>query len=143
MKSYTMRHNATRAARQALGREAVEGTDFHLTTSGPDDCIAWHWADGPAGATETVTPPDAPQTAQDGDVASDGPAPRATKGRAVLAMLQREGGASLDQIMEATGWQRHTARGFLAGAQLKAMGYKATRTETHYTAQPIDQDHAA
>ena len=30
----------------------------------------------------------------------------------VIAMLQRKGGVTLDQIMEATGWQKHTVRGF-------------------------------
>jgi len=40
----------------------------------------------------------------------------------VIAMLQRKNGATLPEIMEKFGWQRHTVRGFMAGAMKKA-GY--------------------
>ena len=40
----------------------------------------------------------------------------------VVAMLQRKGGATLIEIMEKMGWQKHTVRGFMAGAMKKA-GY--------------------
>ena len=38
----------------------------------------------------------------------------------VVAMLQRKNGATLAEIMEKMGWQRHTVRGFMAGAMKKA-----------------------
>ena len=37
-------------------------------------------------------------------------------------MLQRKNGATLAEIMDKMGWQRHTVRGFMAGAMKKA-GY--------------------
>jgi hypothetical protein len=40
----------------------------------------------------------------------------------VVAMLQRKNGAALSEIMEEMGWQKHTVRGFMAGAMKKA-GY--------------------
>jgi hypothetical protein len=40
----------------------------------------------------------------------------------VVAMLQRKNGATLAEIMETMGWQKHTVRGFMAGAMKKA-GY--------------------
>ena len=40
----------------------------------------------------------------------------------VVAMLQRKNGATLAEIMSQMGWQRHTVRGFMAGAMKKA-GY--------------------
>jgi Protein of unknown function (DUF3489) len=40
----------------------------------------------------------------------------------VVAMLQRKNGATLSEIMETMGWQKHTVRGFMAGAMKKA-GY--------------------
>jgi hypothetical protein len=41
----------------------------------------------------------------------------------VLAMLQRKNGATLAEIMDKMGWQRHTVRGFMAGTMKKA-GYE-------------------
>jgi hypothetical protein len=38
----------------------------------------------------------------------------------VVAMLQREGGATIGEIMEKMAWQKHTVRGFMAGAMKKA-----------------------
>jgi hypothetical protein len=40
----------------------------------------------------------------------------------VVAMLQRKNGATLAEIMAKMGWQKHTVRGFMAGAMKKA-GY--------------------
>ena len=40
----------------------------------------------------------------------------------VVAMLQRKDGATLAEIMKKMGWQKHTVRGFMAGAMKKA-GY--------------------
>ena len=40
----------------------------------------------------------------------------------VVAMLQREQGATLAEIMQTMGWQKHTVRGFMAGPMKKA-GY--------------------
>lgn len=50
---------------------------------------------------------------------------RQTKGADVLTLLQRPEGATNAQMMEATGWQTHSVRGFLAGKQLKGMGFRA------------------
>jgi hypothetical protein len=50
-------------------------------------------------------------------------APRAgSKTAQVIVMLQRKGGARISEIMQTMGWQRHTVRGFMAGAMKKA-GY--------------------
>ena len=37
-----------------------------------------------------------------------------------MALLQRKNGATLVEIMEGMGWQKHTVRGFMAGAMKKA-----------------------
>jgi hypothetical protein len=34
--------------------------------------------------------------------------------------MQREGGATLTEIMQKMGWQKHTVRGYMAGAMKKA-----------------------
>ncbi len=47
----------------------------------------------------------------------------------ILGMLQREGGATLAQIMKATGWQAHSVRGFISGALGKKMGLTVRRED--------------
>ena len=37
-------------------------------------------------------------------------------------MLRSEGGATIDEIVEATGWQPHTVRGAMSGALKKKLG---------------------
>ena len=49
-----------------------------------------------------------------------------TKQALVVEMLRRSEGATVDQIMEATGWQRHTVRGAFAGAIKKKLGLAVT-----------------
>jgi hypothetical protein len=38
-------------------------------------------------------------------------------------MLKRKNGATLEEVMDKMGWQKHTVRGFMAGAMKKA-GYE-------------------
>ena len=44
-----------------------------------------------------------------------------TKQEAVIEMLSAKGGATLDEIVAATKWAPHTARGFLSGALKKKL----------------------
>jgi hypothetical protein len=45
-----------------------------------------------------------------------------TKQAALVAMLQRPDGATIDEIVATTGWQPHTIRGAFAGALKKRLG---------------------
>jgi hypothetical protein len=61
----------------------------------------------------------APKAKQDAlpEIAAPG---RASKTAQVVAMLRRKNGATLAEIMQTMGWQKHTVRGFMAGAMKKA-----------------------
>jgi hypothetical protein len=66
--------------------------------------------------------PKAPKAPKAAKVAkSDGPR-EGSKMSQVIAMLQRENGATISEIMASMGWLKHTVRGFVAGAMKKA-GY--------------------
>src|SRR6202048_424512 len=45
-----------------------------------------------------------------------------SKQEAVIAMLQRPEGATVDEIASAMGWQRHTVRGLFSGTLKKKLG---------------------
>ena len=49
-----------------------------------------------------------------------------TKQEQLIAMLRRKEGATIAQIVEATGWQPHTVRGAFAGALKKKLGLTVT-----------------
>ena len=63
----------------------------------------------------------APKAKKAAKTESSGPR-EGSKTAQVVALLQRKNGATLAEIMEKMGWQRHTVRGFMAGAMKKA-GY--------------------
>ena len=49
-------------------------------------------------------------------------AKRPSKQDAVIAMLRRAEGATVDEVVSATGWQRHTVRGVFSGTLKKKLG---------------------
>ena len=73
--------------------------------------------------TKKAIPAKAAPKAKKAAKKEEGAGPReGSKTAQVVALLQRKNGASLVEIMEKMGWQRHTVRGFMAGAMKKA-GY--------------------
>ena len=50
------------------------------------------------------------------------PAGKQTKQQTCLKLLGRREGATIEELEEATGWQKHSVRGFLAGAVKKNLG---------------------
>jgi hypothetical protein len=74
-------------------------------------------------ATKKATPTKKAPKAKVAAKTQDAAGPReGSKTAQVVAMLQRKNGATLAEIMEKMGWQKHTVRGFMAGAMKKA-GY--------------------
>jgi hypothetical protein len=62
-------------------------------------------------AIEALPDPDQPSGAK-----------RPSKQEAVIAMLQRPEGATVDEVASAMGWQRHTVRGLFSGTLKKKLG---------------------
>ena len=60
-----------------------------------------------------------PRARKGGTDARDG-----SKKAEVLDLLRRKQGATLNEIMNATGWQAHSVRGFISGALIKKQGLK-------------------
>ncbi|MFM7011999.1 MAG: DUF3489 domain-containing protein [Betaproteobacteria bacterium] len=48
----------------------------------------------------------------------------------MIEMLKRPDGATLNQLVEATGWQAHTVRGAMAGSLKKKLGLTITSDKT-------------
>jgi hypothetical protein len=50
-----------------------------------------------------------------------------SKTAVVVELLRRPEGATLQELVAATGWRPHTVRGFISGTLAKKMGHKITR----------------
>jgi Protein of unknown function (DUF3489) len=51
---------------------------------------------------------------------------RVTKQERMLTLLGQPKGTSIDEMMQATGWQQHSVRGFLAGTVKRKLGFSLT-----------------
>jgi hypothetical protein len=91
-------------------------------TAEPATVIATVGAQSPHVAPTVATPGSRPTRSK--KLPKNEPKPKGTredsKAAQVVAMLQRKDGATLTEIMTAMGWQKHTVRGFMAGAMKKA-----------------------
>lgn len=96
----------------------------------------------PDSATETEAAPETEQASATSELeATPEPEPEmptkkprklrsGTKQATIIEMLQREEGASLQQLMEATGWQMHTTRAVLSRTIQKDLGIPLTSEKT-------------
>ena len=73
---------------------------------------------GPSKSLATAVERRKPAEAQHGE--------RATKQERMLTLLSRAEGASIAEMMQATNWQQHSVRGFLAGKLKKKLGFSLT-----------------
>lgn len=86
-------------------------------TSGTDD-------DAPA---EKAAKPRAPRKPASKRAASgQKQAGAKTKADGVITLLKRKSGATITDLMQATGWQAHSVRGFISGTLKKRMGMAVT-----------------
>jgi hypothetical protein len=118
--AFLQREAAARATKAA--REAERGS--------PAPTAA---ADGPSTPKPARTKPTRPRKAAKAKAAPAAPSePRTPKQREgtkqalLIAMLRRPEGASVPEVVEATGWQGHTVRGAMFGALKKRLGLEVT-----------------
>jgi hypothetical protein len=76
-------------------------------------------------AKKARSPKRAPKSQKKATSVRDG-----SKTAKVLDLLKRPGGATVKDLMKATGWQPHSVRGFLSGTVGKKMGLAVTSTKT-------------
>jgi len=110
MKTYSKRSNAQRAARAALGAEAKEGIDFETGKAGDG---GWAFK-----ALEAK-----PARDNGGKRAGKQPAAkgkRTSKSAALIEMLKRPKGATIDEIAKRFGWLPHTTRAAVSVQTRKA-----------------------
>jgi hypothetical protein len=130
----------TRAGLQAIG---IEPEDTGSDTGPPEADTGAASAEAGVRAVEAPAPATgadraaapakrkARASAKPGNASADKPTPRTgTKQARMIEMLMRPEGATVEQIAEATGWQKHTIRGAISGALKKKLGLtiEATRT---------------
>jgi hypothetical protein len=73
------------------------------------------------------------------------PAKRQTKAALVSELLLAEGGSSLEQLCQPTGWQAHTCRAFLTGLRKKDQPLTRSKREDRvsvYQLQPANEANA-
>ena len=122
----------TRAGLQAIGVEPEGEAPADTATSEAPG------AEGQAEPTEgdTAAPPAKrkarAKAAKPSKAApADKPTPRAgTKQAHLIELLKRPGGATVEQIAAATGWQHHTIRGAISGALKKKLGLTVEASRT-------------
>ena len=103
---------ATEAGLEAIGIEPVVATTMTNLRKVKVDLVTEPQA-LPAASTDPATPkPIAIRTG--------------TKQAQIIALLQRPEGASITEIVAATGWMAHSARGLISGALKKKLGLDVT-----------------
>ena len=123
-RSYTLR--ITKAGLKAIEVEDVADAPDNRATAGRDEVAT---ANTPAETKSSERPGRARRSSAKKAAAPTAKATKASSGRPspdtkqdrVVALLQQPGGAALDVLVNATGWQKHSVRGFLAGTVRKKL----------------------
>jgi hypothetical protein len=100
-------HTAPLSGKRLLGLwNALPGVEKRRKVGDREALIDELWV-----AIEALPEPERPADAK-----------RPSKQDAVIAMLRRPEGATIDEVVRATGWQRHTVRGVFSGSLKKKLG---------------------
>ena len=113
--------NEEQADQGSLATPAAETTEPKATKKAKVAPWKPRVASAKAKTTKKTTAAKSAPKAKRAAKAQENAGPReGSKTAQVVAMLQRNNGATQTEIMDQMGWQKHTVRGFMAGAMKKA-----------------------
>jgi len=116
------RHQQARAKADSVAAEVIAGIKAEREAEEADETAAPEEAPEPQDEA-TDAPEAAPTTEAE---ATPRRQREGSKQATLIAMLRRPEGADLDEIAEATKWQKHTIRGVISGALKKKLGLEVT-----------------
>jgi hypothetical protein len=119
---------------EPLWRETGDGhgttliaTEAGLVAIGIEPVVATTMTNLRTAKLEVVsTPKDAPETPADPATSKPVTIRAGTKQAEIIALIQRPEGASIAEIVEATGWLAHSARGLISGGLKKKLNLPIT-----------------
>lgn len=121
---------------EPLWRETGDGhgttliaTEAGLAAIGIEPVVATTMTNLRKAKLEVVSAPkDAPEAPADPATPKPISIRTGTKQATIIALLQRPEGASITEIVEATGWAQHSARGMISGGLKKKLGFDVATT---------------
>lgn len=127
LKGGAVRAVLTSMLKRGLLEELAAGEGDHgWWCNAADEPLTLRMTDAGAEAIGSRSDTALPRTEVAGPADSAKAAPKAfradTKQAALIALLQRKEGATIDEMAAVTGWMSHTVRGAMAGALKKRLG---------------------